>query len=68
MKKNMRSGDRIIRIILAVIITILVLTNQVIGLAAVLLGVFAVVFIATSVVGFCPLYAPFKFKTIKKTA
>jgi len=31
------------------------------------LGIFAVVFLLTSFVGFCPLYAPFKLSTLKKS-
>jgi hypothetical protein len=66
MKKNMGSMDKGIRILLAVLIAILYFTNQITGVAAIVLGVFAIVFLLTSLVGFCPLYAPLKLSTIKK--
>jgi hypothetical protein len=67
MKKNMGSMDKGIRIFLAVIIAILYFTNQIAGVAAIVLGIFAVVFLLTSFVGFCPLYTPFKLSTLKKS-
>jgi uncharacterized protein (DUF58 family) len=67
MKKNMSSMDKGIRILLAVLIAILYFTNQITGVTAIVLGIFAVVFLLTSLVGFCPLYASFKFSTLKKS-
>ena len=67
MNKNMGSLDRVIRIILAVLVAILYFTDQISGTAAIILGIFAVIFLLTSFVSFCPLYAPFKFSTIKKS-
>jgi hypothetical protein len=67
MKKNMGSMDKGIRIFLAVIIAILYFTNQIAGVVAIVLGIFAVVFLLTSFVGFCPLYKPFKLSTLKKS-
>lgn len=67
MKKNMSSMDKGIRILLAVIIGVLILTNTVTGILAIILGIFAVVFLLTSFMGFCPLYAPFKLSTLKKS-
>jgi hypothetical protein len=66
MKKNMGSMDKGIRIFLAVIIAVLYFTNQITGVAAIVLGIFAVVLLLTSFVGFCPLYAPLKLSTLKK--
>lgn len=65
MKSNMGSTDRIIRVVLAVVVAILYFTNLISGTAAIILGILAIVFLFTSVVGFCPLYAPFKFSTKK---
>ncbi len=62
----MGSVDIIIRIIVALIIIGLYFTNQITGLAAIILLIFAIVFIATSFVGFCPLYLPFGFSTKKE--
>jgi len=66
MLKNMGTIDKAIRILVAVVIGILYFTNQISGVAAIILGFFAVIFLLTSFVSFCPLYAPFKFSTIKK--
>lgn len=63
MKKNMGAADRLIRTILAVAVIALYATGQITGLAAVILGVFALVFLVTSFIGFCPLYVPLKLNT-----
>lgn len=67
MKKNMGTTDRVIRTVAAAAIGILVLTGQISGALAIILGVLAVVFLLTSAVGFCPLYVPFKLSTLKET-
>lgn len=67
MKKNMGMADRIIRTLLAVIVIILYFTNQITGTAAIVLGIFAVVFLLTSLMSFCPLYVPLKLSTTKKS-
>jgi hypothetical protein len=66
MNKNMGTTDRTVRIIAALAVGILILTGTLTGLLAIILGVLAVVFVLTSLVSFCPLYAPFKFSTRKK--
>lgn len=67
MKKNMGSSDKAIRIIAAIVIAILYFTNVITGTLAIILGVIAIVFLLTSVMGFCPGYIPLKFSTLKKT-
>jgi hypothetical protein len=67
MKKNMGTVDRTIRILLAVVVLVLYLTGKITGQAAVILGIIALVFVLTSIIGFCPLYVPFKISTIKKS-
>jgi small-conductance mechanosensitive channel len=67
MGKNMGSADRIIRILLALVVGVLVLTHQLTGVAAIVLGVLAVIFLLTSFVGFCPAYKPFGISTCRKT-
>ncbi|MBN1474602.1 MAG: DUF2892 domain-containing protein [Syntrophaceae bacterium] len=67
MKKNMGTVDRVIRVLLAVVVLILYLTGNITGLAAAILGIIAVIFVVTSIIGFCPLYVPFKISTIKKS-
>jgi len=67
MKKNMGTIDRIIRILLASVVIILYITGSITGFAAIILGILAIVFIITSMIGFCPLYMPFKISTIGKS-
>ena len=68
MKANMGSADRLIRFVLAVIFAALFFTESVSGTWGIVLMTLAVVFILTSFVSFCPLYAPFGINTcsIKK--
>jgi hypothetical protein len=67
MKKNMGTIDRVIRIVLAIVVAILYMNGSITGTAAIILGILAVVFIITSLIGFCPLYVPFKISTISKS-
>ncbi|MBG6111020.1 hypothetical protein IWX84_001904 [Flavobacterium sp. CG_9.10] len=66
MKKNMGLTDKIIRSSIAVIIAILYFTNLISGTLAIILGIFAIIFLITSFVSFCPLYFPFGFSTRKE--
>ncbi len=63
--KNMGGIDRIIRVVIALIIGILYFTNVINGIWAIILLVFAGVFIITSFASTCPLYMPFGIKTCK---
>ena len=67
MKLNMGSPDRIVRILIAIIIAVLLFTNVLQGALAVILGIIAIIFIVTSVIGFCPLYVSFGMSTKKHT-
>jgi hypothetical protein len=66
MNKNMGTADRVIRTVLALIVIALYFTGQISGLAAIILGIFAVIFLLTSLISFCPLYVPLKLSTRKK--
>jgi len=66
MKKNMGSTDRISRIIFALAIGVLYFTNAIEGKAAIVLGAFAIIFLLTSFISFCPLYSIFGINTNKK--
>lgn len=57
MKKNMGSADRIIRIILAIVFGALYFTGTVSGVLGYVLVALGVIFILTSLVSFCPIYA-----------
>lgn len=63
MKTNMGSVDRIVRVILAVVLLALALTNVISGAVGIIAIVLGVVFLLTAAVGFCPLYVPFKIST-----
>ena len=65
MKNNMGSADRIIRAVIAVLFGVLIFTNAVSGVLAIVLGVIAVIFLVTSLIGFCPLYTIFGWSTKK---
>jgi len=65
MLKNMGTPDRSLRIVIALAVGVLYFTDQISGIAAIVLGVLAVIFLVTSFFGFCPLYAPFKLSTRK---
>ena len=66
MKKNMGSVDKIIRFVLAALFVILYFTNVVTGTVGIILLVLAGVFVLTSFISFCPLYAPFGLSTCKR--
>lgn len=63
MKKNMGSADKIIRIIIAAIIGLLYFTGTISGTLGIVLLVLAGIFVLTSFISFCPLYAPFGIST-----
>lgn len=65
MKKNMGLTDRIIRAIVAAIIAILYFSGTISGTLGMVLLILAGVFVLTSLVSFCPLYAPFGLNTCK---
>jgi len=66
LNKNMGTLDRIIRLVIAAVIAVLYFTGNLSGLAAIILGILAVVFVVTSLVSFCPLYVPFGLSTRKQ--
>lgn len=66
MKRNVSDIDRIVRVVLAVVFAYLYFGGVVVGTLGIILVVLGAVFLLTAVVGFCPLYAPFKFSTYKK--
>jgi uncharacterized membrane protein YtjA (UPF0391 family) len=61
----MSNLDRLIRVVLAAVFAYLYFGGIVTGALGIILLVLAVVFLLTSLIAFCPLYAPFKFKTFK---
>lgn len=62
-KQNMGTLDRVIRLMLVAVVAVLYFTGNLTGLAAIILGILAVIFVITSFIGFCPLYLPFGLST-----
>lgn len=56
MKKNMGSADRIIRVLIAAVFAYLYFGGVVTGTWGLVLLIAGIVFVLTSLVGFCPLY------------
>jgi Protein of unknown function (DUF2892) len=63
MKANMGTADRTIRVIIAAVVAILYFTGTIPGTLGIVLMALAGVFVLTSLVSFCPLYAPFGIST-----
>jgi uncharacterized membrane protein len=63
MKKNMGTADRIIRMLIAAVFVLLYYSGIVTGLLGIILLILALVFVATSFISFCPLYAMFGMST-----
>lgn len=68
MQANMGTADKSIRILLAITIGVLYYFGVISGTLAIILGILAIVFVATSFISFCPFYYPFGISTKKKVA
>ena len=66
MKKNMGLADRVIRLVVAAGIIVLHQIGIITGTLAIILLIFAAIFVLTSVFSICPLYYPFGISTNKK--
>jgi hypothetical protein len=65
MNKNMGTADRVIRFVIALVVAGLYYTHRISGTVAIILGIVAVAFFATSLLGWCPSYLPFGLSTRK---
>jgi len=65
MKQNMGKSDKILRILAVIAIAVLYVADVISGTLALILGIVAIAFVITSLVGFCPLYLPLKLSTKK---
>ena len=63
MNSNMGTADRIIRVLIAAFIAIMFFTNVITGTLGIVLMVLSVVFVLTSFISFCPIYAMFGMST-----
>ncbi len=68
MKKNVGASDRALRIVAAVVVGLLLALGYVSGVLGTVLGVVAILLLATSFVSFCPLYALLRVSSRKETA
>ncbi len=66
MKSNIGTIDRVIRLLAAAVVILLYFMNLISGTLAIVLLVFAGIFILTSLISFCPLYLPFGISTLGK--
>ena len=65
MKKNMNSTDRVVRVLIAIVFAILYFTGIIPGVLGIVLMTVGVIFVVTSMINFCPLYAIFGISTCK---
>jgi len=65
MKSNMSGADRVIRAIIAVVFGILYFTGIIPGTLGLILLIIAVIFLLTSFISFCPIYALLGMSTKK---
>jgi fatty acid desaturase len=66
MTRNMGKADKTIRTLIALVLVALVIAGQITGTWAVIALVVATVFVATSLVSFCPLYRLLGINTCSK--
>jgi hypothetical protein len=64
-QKNMGTADRLIRSLAAIGVGALYFTGTISGTLAAVLGIFAGIFLLTSLVSWCPMYAPLGVSTRK---
>jgi len=68
MKKNMGLLDKSIRTIVAVVLAVLYFTGTVTGTLGYIFLAIAAIFLLTSSLSFCPLYAPFGISSCKTSS
>jgi len=66
MKQNVGKADKVLRIAVALTIAVLLLIGVISGTITTALSVVAIMFIATSIMGSCPLYSVCKISTRKQ--
>ena len=66
MKSNVSNLDRGIRFLFGIIVGLLYSFDVIDGTLAIVLGLIAVIFFATSIINFCPLYSVLGISSHKK--
>ena len=65
MKRNMSNIDRIVRLVIAALFAFLYFGGVLPGTLGLVLFILGIVFVLTSIVSFCPIYAMFKLSTYR---
>ncbi len=68
MKRNMGILDRIIRIAIVAAVVVLYFVHVLSPVASIILGVLALVFLLTSIIGMCPIWMALGISTKRKPA
>jgi Protein of unknown function (DUF2892) len=63
MTKNLGNADRIVRVLLAITFAVLYFTGTIAGTLGLVLVVLGGIFLATSLISWCPIYAALGIKT-----
>ena len=66
MKQNMGIEDRVIRLVAAIAVGVLYGLGYISGTLAIILGVVAIAFFVTSLIGWCPIYLPLGLSTLRR--
>lgn len=67
MAPNIGNADRLVRLVLALLIVSVYFSGVLPHITGIILLVIAGILVVTSLVRFCPLYAPFRFNTCRRT-
>jgi hypothetical protein len=66
MKKNVGTIDKVIRILIALVVSVLYFTHAISGSLAIILLIVAAVLVVTSLVSICPIWLALGLSTRKK--
>ena len=66
MKKNIGNADRFTRVVLAIVIMFLFYIKVIEGTLAMVLLLVGIIFLLTSLFGYCPIYSIFNINTNEK--
>jgi hypothetical protein len=67
MKKNIGTIDKVIRIVFAVAVIVLFLTNVISGVLGIVLLALSAILVVTSMIGVCPLYIVMGLNSVEKS-
>ncbi|HIC31141.1 MAG TPA: DUF2892 domain-containing protein [Flavobacteriaceae bacterium] len=66
MKKNMGALDKSLRVLIAIVVALLYYLDVIEGTLAYILMAFAIIFLVTSFISFCPLYTILGINTCRR--